>query len=46
MIMKRIVELETLLEAVCGTYENDCSQCPKKAECEEYKKLYLQEVER
>ena len=33
---ERIKELEKELEKVCGTYENDCSKCPKQAECEEY----------
>lgn len=37
--MERIVELEKILEEVCGTYENDCSKCPRQAECEEYCKL-------
>ena len=37
---ERIEELEKELEKVCGTYENDCSKCPKQAECEEYCKLY------
>lgn len=33
---ERIEELEKELEKVCGTYENDCSKCPKRKECEEY----------
>lgn len=37
--MKRIEELELLLDAECGKYENDCSTCPYHAECEEYSKL-------
>ena len=37
---ERIKELEKELEKVCGTYEKDCSKCPKQAECEEYCKLY------
>ena len=32
-------ELENELTKVCGTYENDCSKCPKQKECEEYCKL-------
>lgn len=24
------------LTEVCGTYESDCSRCPKKTECDEY----------
>lgn len=38
-IMTRIEELENELTKVCGTYENDCSKCPKQKECEEYCKL-------
>ena len=41
--MKRIKELEKELEKVCGKYENDCSKCPKQAECEEYCKLSQEE---
>ena len=37
--MERIEELEKELTKVCGTYENDCSQCPKQTECDEYCKL-------
>ena len=37
--MERIIELEKILEDVCGNYENDCSKCPRQAECEEYCKL-------
>lgn len=37
--MERIKELENELTKVCGTYENDCSKCPKQKECEEYCKL-------
>lgn len=37
---ERIKLLEKELEEVCGTYEKDCSKCPKQAECEEYCKLY------
>lgn len=33
------------LEKVCGKYENDCSKCPKQAECEEYCKLEQEEEE-
>ena len=36
---KRQKELEKILESVCGTYENDCSKCPKQKECEEYQKI-------
>lgn len=38
--MERIKELENELTKVCGTYENDCSKCPKQKECEEYCKLH------
>lgn len=41
--MKTIEELEKELTEVCGIYENDCSRCPKKAECEEYIRLHLEE---
>lgn len=43
--MERIKELEKELEKVCGKYENDCSKCPKQAECEEYCKLEQEEEE-
>jgi hypothetical protein len=33
---ERIEQLEQELEAVCGTYEQDCSKCPKQKECNEY----------
>lgn len=36
---KRIEALEKELEKVCGTYEDDCSKCPKQAECGEYIRL-------
>ena len=36
---ERIKELENILEAVCETYEDDCSKCPRQKECEEYCKL-------
>ena len=42
---KRFAELETLLNAECGKYENDCTKCPYQKECEEYSKLY-QKLER
>lgn len=34
--MKNKKELEKILMEVCGTYENDCSKCPRKKECNEY----------
>ena len=34
--MERIKEFEKELAKVCGTYESDCSRCPKKTECDEY----------
>lgn len=37
---KRQKELERILESVCGTYENDCTRCPKQKECEEYSHIY------
>ena len=36
---KRQKELEKILDSVCGTYENDCTKCPKQKECEEYQKI-------
>ena len=39
---ERIAELEKILNEVCEKHENDCSKCPKKAECEEYYKLNLE----
>jgi hypothetical protein len=36
---ERIEALEKELEKVCGTYEDDCSKCPKQAECGEYIRL-------
>jgi hypothetical protein len=44
--MEKLKELEKELTEVCGKYENDCNQCPKQSECEQYAKLYSQEVER
>lgn len=41
--MTRLEELEKILEAVCGQYENDCNNCPKKRECEEYYRIYMEE---
>lgn len=32
-------ELEKILFEVCEKYENDCSKCPRKAECDEYTKF-------
>lgn len=29
-------ELENLLNEICGKYEDDCSKCPYRKECEEY----------
>lgn len=33
---EKILELEKKLKEVCETYEDDCSQCPLKKECDEY----------
>ena len=38
--LERFIELENLLTRECGKYENDCTTCPYKKECEEYEKLY------
>lgn len=37
---ERLKELEQKLEKECGKYENDCTTCPHKAECDEYAELY------
>lgn len=34
--MTRLEELEQILEEVCKEHEDDCSKCPRRAECEEY----------
>lgn len=39
--MTRLEELEKKLNGICGTYEDDCSKCPCRKECEEY--AYLSE---
>lgn len=31
-----IAQMEAELSKVCGTYENDCSKCPKQALCNKY----------
>lgn len=36
MTETREKELEKMLYEVCGIYENDCSKCPRKKECDEY----------
>jgi hypothetical protein len=38
--MERIKELEQILTPVCEEHWQDCSKCPKQAECEEYQRLY------
>lgn len=38
---ERFIELEDLLTRECGKYENDCTTCPYRKECEEYEKLFL-----
>ena len=35
-------EFEKELTEVCGTYESDCSRCPKKTECDEYNSIFAQ----
>lgn len=37
--MTRLEELEKILTEVCENHENDCSKCPRQAECEEYQKI-------
>lgn len=44
--MKRFEELEKLLTAECGKYENDCTKCPYSKECDEYARLYREEKQR
>jgi hypothetical protein len=39
---ERIKELEKELMEVCETYEDDCSKCPKQAECDEYSHLHIE----
>ena len=31
-----IAQMEAELSKVCGTYEDDCSKCPKQALCNKY----------
>ena len=38
---KRIEELEKLLNAECGKYENNCNDCPFQKECDEYSKYNI-----
>lgn len=37
---ERFIELEDLLTRECGKYEDDCTTCPYRKECEEYEKLF------
>lgn len=39
MTETREKELEKMLYEMCETYENDCSKCPRKKECDEYIKF-------
>ena len=39
--LERFKELEELLTRECKKYENDCTTCPYRKECEEYEKLFL-----
>ena len=41
---ERIIELEKILNEVCGEHENDCSKCPRQKECEEYYRLSIKET--
>lgn len=36
---EKIKELEEKLSEVCGTYEDDCTKCPYRKECDEYAHL-------
>lgn len=38
--LERFKELEALLTRECGKYEDDCTTCPYRKECEEYEKLF------
>lgn len=38
--LERFKELEELLTRECEKYENDCTTCPYRKECEEYEKLF------
>jgi len=38
--MTRLEELEKILESVCEQYEDDCSKCPRRKECEEYSHIH------
>lgn len=37
--IKRIKELEKILEKECEKYENDCATCPYSKECDEYEHI-------
>lgn len=37
---ERLKELEELLNKNCEKYEDDCTTCPHRAECEEYIRLH------
>ena len=37
---ERLNELEQKLEKECSKYEDDCSTCPCKTECDEYAEIY------
>lgn len=38
--MTRLEELEKILESVCEQYEDDCSKCSRRKECEEYSHIH------
>lgn len=38
--LERFIELENLLTRECGKYEDNCTTCPYRKDCEEYEKLY------
>lgn len=40
-----IAQMEEELLKVCGTYEDDCSKCPKQALCNEYIRVSTTEEE-
>ena len=40
-----IAQMEAELLKVCGTYEDDCSKCPKQALCNKYIRVSTTEAE-
>ena len=40
-----IAQMEAELSKVCGTYEDDCSKCPKQELCNKYIRVSTTEEE-